>query len=89
MATYKNDLTGDIVTVFGPAEQFLIHKGGYTLAEQLPAGGGDVFDPFELKGADLENALEAWGLPKAGTADEKRQRLHDHLNTPSDDIVVP
>lgn len=32
----------------------------------------------ELKGAALDEALEAAGLPKTGTADEKRARLAEH-----------
>lgn len=32
----------------------------------------------ELKGAALDDALEEAGLPKTGTADEKRQRLAEH-----------
>lgn len=33
----------------------------------------------ELKGEALDAALEARGLPKTGTADEKRQALKDRL----------
>ncbi len=32
----------------------------------------------QLKGAALDEALEEAGLPKTGTADEKRQRLAEH-----------
>ncbi len=32
----------------------------------------------QLKGKDLDHALEAAGLSKAGTADEKRERLAEH-----------
>lgn len=35
-------------------------------------------DPSELKGAALDEALEAAGLPKTGSAAEKRQRLAEH-----------
>lgn len=35
----------------------------------------DLVDPSELKGEALDAALEAAGLPKTGTADEKRVRL--------------
>lgn len=35
----------------------------------------------ELKGAALDDALEAAGLPKSGTADEKRARLAEHQGT--------
>lgn len=32
----------------------------------------------ELKGAALDEALDAAGLPKSGSADEKRARLAEH-----------
>lgn len=35
--------------------------------------------PSVLKGAALDEALEAAGLPKSGTADEKRARYAGHL----------
>lgn len=35
-------------------------------------------EPEPLKGAALDEALEAAGLPKSGTADEKRARLAEH-----------
>lgn len=35
----------------------------------------------ELKGKELDAALEAAGLPKSGTADEKRARLAEHEAT--------
>lgn len=41
-------------------------------ADMLPA------DPASLKGQALEDALDGAGLPKDGTADEKRQRLAGH-----------
>lgn len=39
-----------------------------------------VTEASELKGAALDEALEAEGLPKSGTADEKRARLAEHLS---------
>lgn len=36
-------------------------------------------EPVELKGEALDKALEDAGLPKSGSADEKRARLADHL----------
>jgi hypothetical protein len=41
---------------------------------------------LELKGSQLEEALEEAGLPKSGNADEKRQRLADKAtqNTPKE-----
>lgn len=38
-------------------------------------------DTGEIKGAALDQALEDAGLPKTGTADEKRQRLAEHLSS--------
>lgn len=35
----------------------------------------------ELKGQALDDALEAAGLPKTGSADEKRARLAEHNNS--------
>lgn len=35
----------------------------------------------DLKGAALDEALEKAGLPKTGTADEKRARLAEHNTT--------
>lgn len=37
--------------------------------------------PSDLKGAELNEALEAAGLPKSGSADEKRERLATHIAT--------
>lgn len=34
--------------------------------------------PVNLRGAQLDAALDEAGLPKTGSADEKRQRLADH-----------
>lgn len=41
--------------------------------------GDEPVDPADLKGKELEEALESAGLDKTGTADEKRQRLAEHL----------
>lgn len=37
--------------------------------------------PVRLRGSDLDAALEEAGLPKAGSADEKRARLAEHIET--------
>lgn len=42
-----------------------------------------VVEDHELKGAALDAALDAAGLPKTGTADEKRARLAEHNDTPA------
>lgn len=41
---------------------------------------GDGVEAEELKGAALDEALESLGLPKTGTADEKRARHADALD---------
>lgn len=37
--------------------------------------------PVTLRGSELDSALEAAGLSKSGTADEKRARLAEHIET--------
>jgi len=54
-----------------------VHHG--TRGNVNPEGGeSHEDDPLELKGEALEDALKAAGLPRTGTADEKRQRLAEH-----------
>ncbi len=36
----------------------------------------------ELRGQELDEALAEAGLPRSGTADEKRQRLAEHQGEP-------
>lgn len=43
--------------------------------ERIPEPGPD---PEDLKGVELDKALEEAGLPKSGKADQKRARLADH-----------
>jgi hypothetical protein len=40
---------------------------------------GDEREPWDLKGAELDEALDGFELPKTGTADEKRARLREAL----------
>ena len=40
--------------------------------------------PVDLRGKELDSALEEAGLSKSGTAAEKRQRLADHQESGSD-----
>lgn len=44
--------------------------------------GDEPVDPAELKGKDLDAALEKAGLSKDGTAEEKRTRLAEHVTGP-------
>lgn len=37
--------------------------------------------PVRLRGSELDRALDAAGLPKSGTAAEKRARLAEHIET--------
>lgn len=37
--------------------------------------------PVTLRGSELDRALEEAGLPKTGTAAEKRARLDEHIET--------
>lgn len=47
-----------------------------TALDMVQHGHAVLVDPAEdLKGAALDEALEDAGLPKSGTADEKRARL--------------
>jgi hypothetical protein len=48
-------------------------------AAALEADASTPDDPSELKGKALDDALDANGLSKDGTADEKRARLAEHL----------
>lgn len=55
------------------------------LSDRYKARGFDVTEveanASGLRGAALDEALEARGLPKTGSADEKRARLAEHLTT--------
>ena len=44
--------------------------------------GDEPVDPAQLKGKDLDVALEKAGLAKDGTAEDKRTRLAEHLAQP-------
>ena len=48
------------------------HVRGHVLADKRPV---------DLRGAHLDAALAAAGLPKGGTADEKRARLEEHQSS--------
>lgn len=57
----------------------MLERDGFTVVDvvleaDLPAEP----DPADLKGQALDDALETAGLPKSGTADEKRARLAEH-----------
>jgi hypothetical protein len=53
---------------------------GWSLTD---AAAADVAE--ELKGKALDQALEEAGLPKSGSADEKRARLAEHIATTAEE----
>lgn len=58
----------------GPADAGIGEpNGNETTAAEVADNATET--PEELKGQALDDALEAAGLPKTGTADEKRARL--------------
>jgi hypothetical protein len=46
-------------------------------------------DPAPLRGAALEAALEAAGLPTSGSADDKRARLAEHHAAQAEAAATP
>lgn len=67
MPTYRNPVNGDVRTVPD------------VLADRYDTRGWErQGDPVGLKGAALDEALDAAGLSKAGTVAEKRVRLTEH-----------
>lgn len=52
----------------------------YTARGWEPTGAAASGDDGVLRGAALDQALEDAGLPKSGTADEKRARLAEHAD---------
>lgn len=89
MGTYRHNIHGGEITVFGAAARFVENGGHYTRVDvPAPVEEPASFDPMELKGAALEDALDQWGLAKSGNADEKRKRIFDHLN-PAEDVDPP
>ena len=54
----------------------------------LPLPSKPVVQVEPLKGRELDAALDDAGLPKTGTADEKRQRLADHQTADATEAPV-
>lgn len=52
---------------------------------ELEEAGSKAEAAGQLTGNALDNELRREGLPLTGTADEKRQRLEDHLESEDDD----
>lgn len=74
MGQHRNTRTGDVITVPAALDP-------YYESDQAPhfQPVKSVTPDGELKGAELDTALDAAGLSKSGTADEKRARLAEHL----------
>lgn len=70
--TMSNPKTGDVRVVPAELEDRYTERGW----EAGTRTGAPA--PDELKGAALDEALDAAGLPKSGSADEKRARLAEH-----------
>jgi hypothetical protein len=76
--TMTNPSNGDVRVVPDALEQRYADRGfEVTARSEKPAAG-------ELKGKALDEALDAAGLPKTGSADEKRARLAEHTQSQSD-----
>lgn len=73
MPTFRHPTKPDVVVV----PDVLVERYEARGFERLP----DPSTPELLKGAALDAALEDAGLPKSGTADEKRARLAEHAST--------
>lgn len=74
---------GDVHTVDESLEDYYRKQGWVPEPTQadLDAIAAEA-EAQRLKGAALDAALEEAGLPRTGSADEKRQRLAEH-NTPA------
>jgi hypothetical protein len=77
--TMTNPSNGDVRVVPDALEQRYADRGfEVTARSERPAAGSD------LKGKALDEALDAAGLPKTGSADEKRARLAEHTHSQPD-----
>jgi hypothetical protein len=76
--TMTNPSNGDVRVVPDALEQRYADRGfEVTARSEATAGSG-------LKGKALDEALDAAGLPKTGSADEKRARLAEHTHSQPD-----
>lgn len=72
--TMRNPKNDDVRVVPNVLEDAYAARGFEVESRsEKPADGSD-----DLKGKALDEALDAAGLPKSGTADEKRARLAEH-----------
>lgn len=73
---------GAVVTVDAWAVPAMLENGVFVPADESQEA---VIVATELRGAALDEALTAAGLPTTGKADEKRTRLAEHLAAEADD----
>lgn len=85
VSVYQDPKSKTVVTV---TKEFAESLGLDVLDQPAVADNGRPLGPREaaesssdLKGAALDEALEQAGLPKTGSADEKRARLAAHNDT--------
>lgn len=55
----------------------------------VPADGPDPRDASQLKGKDLQAALESFSLDDSGSADDKRARVQEYLDANPDASLTP
>lgn len=72
MGLYRNTQTGDIYTAHGAHADWLLNQGEGLWVEV------EINDPGELKGAELNKALDDAGLPKSGKVADKQARLAEY-----------
>lgn len=81
MPLFKNTRTGDVITAEGPVATMYRRRPDW---EELDAPETPDVPEEELRGAALDKALDDAGLPKSGSADEKRARLAEHQADPAE-----
>jgi hypothetical protein len=76
--TMTNPSNGDVRVVPDALEQRYADRGFEVTARS------EATADSALKGKALDEALDAAGLPKTGSADEKRARLAEHTHSQPD-----
>jgi hypothetical protein len=79
MAQLKHAVSGDVIVVEDALADYFKTQGPWQDVVTEEDVAAEVAVAGELKGAELDAALEESGLSKSGSADEKRQRLADHI----------
>lgn len=92
-ARIRDDLDGTVYLHTGGPSGPVVLVAGDKVPDGVEVGAhllGPEDGPVVLKGEQLEAALEAAGLSKAGTADEKRARLAEaEATSPASDAGGP